>query len=209
MNREEYFAAIREYKEIALQHWGILGMKWGIRRYQNPDGSLTPEGRARRAEQAAKFRADKEKAIKSGNAKFAYKHFDKFSDKDYERLSAVINKKMKYSDLVNKAERIKTDRLRNATDRANIILQTTNNLTGFTNNILSLVGKLTNKGNNDRFEAVTVDAAGKAVSKVSKFTASDGTKMSVTTLYNKNEPKSSSEVNKSWSFATDDKKKKK
>lgn len=28
-----------------LKHWGIFGMKWGIRRYQNEDGSLTDEGR--------------------------------------------------------------------------------------------------------------------------------------------------------------------
>lgn len=27
-----------------IYHYGILGMKWGIRRYQNPDGSLTKEG---------------------------------------------------------------------------------------------------------------------------------------------------------------------
>ncbi len=30
-----------------LMHYGILGMKWGIRRYQNKDGSLTEEGKLR------------------------------------------------------------------------------------------------------------------------------------------------------------------
>lgn len=28
-----------------LEHHGVLGMKWGIRRYQNPDGSLTSAGK--------------------------------------------------------------------------------------------------------------------------------------------------------------------
>lgn len=31
-----------------LAHYGILGMKWGVRRYQNKDVTLTPEGRRRR-----------------------------------------------------------------------------------------------------------------------------------------------------------------
>lgn len=30
-----------------LCHFGILGQKWGVRRYQNPDGTLTSEGRER------------------------------------------------------------------------------------------------------------------------------------------------------------------
>lgn len=30
-----------------LKHYGVLGMKWGIRRYQNADGTLTEAGKKR------------------------------------------------------------------------------------------------------------------------------------------------------------------
>lgn len=41
-----------------LYHWGIKGMKWGIRRYQNKDGSLTPAGKKKYAAEMAKVKAE-------------------------------------------------------------------------------------------------------------------------------------------------------
>ena len=37
----------------SLQHYGIPGMKWGRRRYQNKDGTLTEAGKARKAKQVS------------------------------------------------------------------------------------------------------------------------------------------------------------
>lgn len=42
-----YYVGWVPYDSNYLEHHGILGMKWGIRRYQNKDGTLTEAGKQR------------------------------------------------------------------------------------------------------------------------------------------------------------------
>lgn len=49
-----------------LVHYGVKGMHWGVRRYQNPDGSLTAAGKKRERKQADKaVRKERKEAVKS------------------------------------------------------------------------------------------------------------------------------------------------
>ena len=62
-----------------LVHHGVLGMKWGVRRYQNKDGSLTPEGMRR-------YGVDS-KGRQSEQGK-------KQAKRDYDELTSQVNKEL-------------------------------------------------------------------------------------------------------------------
>lgn len=100
-------SAIDDLDDNYLEHHGILGMKWGIRRYQNSDGSLTPAGKVRYGSQMAK-------ALQKGDQK----SYDEIRSKikegsDNDLLEKVANQlndsgkkasKKNYSDALKKTE---------------------------------------------------------------------------------------------------------
>lgn len=74
------------YDKNSLVHYGVIGMKWGIRKYQNKDGSLTSAGKNRyKYESWTTKHHDKvaKKAEAKGNLAKAEKH-KKFADRSRE-----------------------------------------------------------------------------------------------------------------------------
>lgn len=83
-----------------IYHHGIKGMKWGIRRFQNEDGSLKTAGKKRYADGAPKSKANNGTRSKasSGSRKTAKKSNEKIARK----TASVVAKAGKLT-LVNAA----------------------------------------------------------------------------------------------------------
>ena len=75
------------YKYNYLMHWGIKGMKWGIRRYQNEDGTWTEAGKVRRARLDAKAAAKEDKLLEREKKKTA-----RFEQKQLMKRAAEIRR---------------------------------------------------------------------------------------------------------------------
>lgn len=87
-----------------LYHWGIKGMKWGQRRFQNKDGTLTPAGKKRYAEDGGGESSQKQ-TQSSSPVKTRRQSISDLSD---EELRTIVNRKQserQLRDLLDAEER--------------------------------------------------------------------------------------------------------
>lgn len=79
-------------KDNELMHYGVLGMKWGVRRYQNRDGTLTSSGKKK----ALKLQNDYTELIRN------HKYIDSNGNLTYAGRKKALKLQTEYSDITGK-----------------------------------------------------------------------------------------------------------
>ena len=109
-----YYVGTMPYSS-SIVHFGIKGMKWGIRRYENPDGTLTQAGKERyqrnlhkEARRDAQRKSDADAAYGSGagtRRKLIDKEInEKLKNKDYAKHYERAKKEVDVSKSLKRAE---------------------------------------------------------------------------------------------------------
>lgn len=98
-----------------LQHWGIKGMKWGRRRFQNKDGSLTAAGRKRYNDDGTETQESKDerrsKALSSTNADEIYRNRDVLSTSEIRERMDRINVESQLAGMAARNKKTATEKV--------------------------------------------------------------------------------------------------
>ena len=93
-----------DYEDF-LMHHGILGQKWGVRRYQNKDGSLTAAGRAR-------YLSDNTNQSIAKDRKFM-KNDQDYDEETYQKVSSMHEARLNYKQNKTKENKIAYKKAKN------------------------------------------------------------------------------------------------
>ena len=111
-----------------LSHSGVLGMKWGQRRYQNKDGSLTEAGRKRYARDAREKEFNKydestgkyyKQSKKNGRSDLEF-DAKRYAREDTERTKRLTDSSRTLTNDLKNANRMAMDRQRKQTPKMDL-----------------------------------------------------------------------------------------
>lgn len=84
-----------DYNE--LQHWGVKGQKWGVRRYQKKDGSLTSAGKKRYSEDSSRKSSKSDDHLRAKALK--KKRLSQLSNAELKELNNRMQLEQNYKNL--------------------------------------------------------------------------------------------------------------
>ena len=144
-----------------LYHYGILGMKWGIRRYQNKDGSLTPEGKRQyklAKTDMKKFENKYDKRLQKLDNKYQNKKYKNNIITDFGKYedehSKIVDEYLKNRKYIEKAKKI-VDKINKNNKKIQLKLDNKNALKSFNNEL----SKLEKNGRGNDIDAIIKLAA--------------------------------------------------
>lgn len=177
---------VRRISDSELQHHGILGMHWGVRRYQNKDGTLTSAGRKRKgivetyknkkkmrklrdAKEAKKAeREEKERIINSGDASQVKKIASKLTQEEMDTALAKIKFTADLDSYISGKKQATAKKGKTYLETAAATMQTIGNMAQAAVNVYNTLEKFGVIDNKSR-DQKTFDKL-KRQSEISKFT---------------------------------------
>lgn len=115
MNRFEFYGNIEAYKRHRdeLKHYGTIGQKWGVRKWQNPDGTFNEAGKERYFGSKGK----KEKNEKKINSK--YQNKDGSLSQEYINKIQKLTNEGKFDEIEKLKKQIDFDKVQEWSKKAN------------------------------------------------------------------------------------------